>query len=150
MKHTLRTRLLRATLLGLVLLGLCLAGRTLYALWELDFPSVWVRAYCTIAASLTLAVGGIAALRNRTWGLLLLVVAAMSFAGAWAFGIAPFGYLTAAAGGLTALALAAKPLWHRDRAAFCAAVGLVVALGVATAALAGPGLDAAQELLLAP
>jgi len=93
-------------------------------------------------------VGGMAPIRNRTWGLLLLLLASASFAAACGFGIAPppFGLMTL--GGFAILGLAAPPLARRDAAALGTAVTVAVALGVAAAAAAGPGLDLAAAFWL--
>ena len=144
---SLRARLLNLSLLALVTFALGLAGYTLARMHELG-GLAYVRPWCTVLACSVVAVGGVAALRNRTWGLLLLLLSSASFAAAWAFGIAPpfFGLMTL--GGFAALGLAAPPLARRDPTALLALVFVTVTLGVAAAALAGPGLELAEALML--
>jgi hypothetical protein len=142
--------LLRLVLATLACVALAVALRTGSGLR--DFVSAWplalaLRPLCTMAASLVIAVGAIAGLRGRTWGVLVSVVGSIAFAGAFAFGIAPPWFLAVAVLGLCLLALVAAPLWRRDRLAFTGAVALAIGLGVAAAALAGPGVALVWDAL---
>lgn len=142
---TRRIRLLDLSLFALGAAALLTLARTCVVMAQLGGASL--RPSCTLAASTALLVGSIAALRNRTWGLLLVLVATVAFGGAWAFGIGPawFGAWTGL--GALALGLAAPPLARRDPWVFGLAVALCLALGASAAGVAGPGLEAARERL---
>lgn len=144
---SLRVRLLNASLLALIAFAIGVLVRALLRLHDLGWTT-YVRPWCTVVACGLIVGGGVAALRNRTWGLLLLLLSSVSFAAALAFGIAPPFYALVTAAGALALALAVPPLLVRDRAATYTVVGLAVGLGVLAAALAGPGLDRVRMWLL--
>ena len=144
---TARRALLTAVLALAGLLALAQIAHTLQRLGHHGWP-LWVRPWCTVLASSAVATGAGAALRGRTWGLLLLLLSSVSFAGAAALGIAPPYFVAMTAVGSSALALAALPLARRDPLAFVAAVGLCVVFGAAMAALAGPGLEALGAITL--
>ena len=143
---TIRTRLLQISLVGLIVFALVVAAGRLLEMHELGWP-FYVRRWCTVAASTIVVIGAVAALRNRTWGLLLLVLSSVSFAGAWVFDIAPAWFVSMTVGGFAALCLAAAPLVRRDTLAFVVVTGLVLALGTCAAALAGPGFELANATL---
>lgn len=132
-----------------VLTVACLfAGAT--ALWMLvqaarfmpDGAYLYVRPWCTVAASVALLVGAGAGLRGRTWGVLLAAVSGMSFLGAWAVGIAPPEYIGIALAGFAPMLAVSPRLFGFDAKAATVAVALAVAIGAAAALAAGPGLDA--------
>ena len=77
-----RARLFRATLLVLLAASTARGAWVALRLWEHDVPLSFsaARPYLTVAASLLVAVGSLAALRNRTWGLLVLTAASGSVA----------------------------------------------------------------------
>lgn len=141
--------MLRTTLSTLVGLSTALAVWNSVRLWELGIALTvgTARPYLTVCASILVAIGGIAALRNRTWGLLVLVMATGSFAGVWAFGIAPLAYVGVTVLGWVALALAAVSLKPRHGAALGVATVGVTLLAAGAAAFAGPGLALLRVLV---
>ena len=137
-----RARLFRATLLVLLAASTARGAWVALRLWEHDVPLAFsaARPYLTVAASLLVAVGSLAALRNRTWGLLVLTAASGSFACVAAIGIAPLPYAIVALLGGLALGLAAAPIGSRHGAALGAATVGAALVAAAASALAGPGI----------
>jgi hypothetical protein len=134
----LETLAFRATFTLVCLTALYVLGRTAY--WLLDGAWVWIRPWATVLASSALLAGALAALRGRTWGVLLVAAAATSFAGAHACGIAPAWFVAVAAIGWLAVATTLRPLLRLDATALVVAVLVTLTLGTAAALLAGPGL----------
>lgn len=144
---TLRVRALRAVLLALVAAAAAIGTLTLMRLEAHGWPSLVYRPYLTVVGSSVLLAGSVGALRGRTWGLLLLVLAATTFGGVTVLGVAPWWYALVAAGGLTALALTAAPLYRRDPLAFLALAALVLLVGAGAALVSGPGVDLLHDQL---
>ena len=144
---TLRVKALRAVLLALVAASAAIGTLALMRLEAFGWPSLIYRPYLTVIGSGVLLTGSIGALRGRTWGLLLLVVATTAFGGVTLLGVAPWWYALVAAGGVAALGLTAAPLYRRDPLAFVALAAFVLLLGVGAALVSGPGVDLLHDQL---
>lgn len=144
---TLRVRALRAVLLALTAAAAAIGTLAVMHLDAFGWPSLVYRPYLTVIGSAVLLTGSVGALRGRTWGLMLLVLAATAFGGVTLLGVAPWWYALIAAGGVTALGLTAAPLYRRDPLAFLALAAFVLLLGVGAALVSGPGVELLHDQL---
>jgi AcrR family transcriptional regulator len=107
---------------------------------SLAFELRAIRPLCTVLATTGLLVGAIAAVRGRTWGILLATAASTAFVGAFVAGIAPLWFVGVAAPGALAAAVSAPRLWRADRVGAATLIAASIAAGVLAALLAGPAL----------
>lgn len=96
----------------------------------------------TVVASSLMILGALAALRNRTWGVMLTFATAATFAIAWFVGIAPLWFLGVGVVGAVPFLLTRDALSRFDRqAAKLLAVGAVGAGGLAAISFKAVALD---------
>lgn len=89
--------------------------------------------WITVLASALMIVGAIAALRGRTWGVVLSFASAAAFPVAWAIGIAPLWFVYVGVIGAMPLLLATSALARVDRQATAVLVGLAASAGAIAA-----------------